>query len=254
MNLFLLSALFILSTILTPAYSQTTCFENEQVKMLDVIDLEKNNKPKDTSEKLSKLSSVNKDSVKKTKVIGYAMNGEGTEDLSVFYYKNAASEDVATYTYRGTKYYRVRNSTTECTALFASDTKSKKVRLLASLPASADDNFFKNGAPMTGYKDTDLEGVEAKTNETSTHDCRVVNDGMTLYSVMSHSCGRIKFCRLEAICKGKDEIVKAFCKADDGKCPKFEDCYNDKSFEKLSADFQEGTIQKVPQQKKTSEQ
>lgn len=218
--------------------------------MLDIIELEENNHPKPLSDKLSKLVSVKNEGVKSTTVIGYAMNSGPRQDISVHYYKNAASEDVASYTYGGTKYYRVRNSTSGCTALFAIDPKIKKVLLLASLPADSNDSFYKAGVIVNGYKDTDLEGAQIK----STDECRIVNDGANLYSVMSRSCGKIKFCRLEAICKGKDEIVKAFCKAEDNKCPRFEDCLNDGSFEKMSPDFQEGTIRKESSQSKASGQ
>ena len=218
--------------------------------MREIIDLEENNHAKPLSEKLSKLASVKNEAVKVTTVKGYAMNGGAREDISVHYYKNAAAEDVASYNYGGSKYYRVRNLTSECTALFVSYPESKKVLLLASLPADRNDSFYNAGVVVNGYKDADLEGIEGK----SSTECRVVNDGVNLYSVISRSCGKIKFCRLEAICKGKDEIIKAFCRSEDDKCPKFEDCMNDKSFEKMSTDFQEGTIHRESQKAKASGQ
>ena len=250
MNFYLLSSLLLVSLYLSPAFSQTFCFENQKVKMLEIIDLEKNNQSKPISEKLSKLASVKNEVAKVTTVKGYAMNGGAREDISVHYYKNAAAEDVASYNYEGIKYYRVRNSTSECTALFAYYPKSKKLLLLASLPADSNDDFYKAGVIVNGYKDADLEGAQVNSPD----ECRVVNDGANLYSVMSRSCGKIKFCRLEAICKGKDEIVKAFCKAEDNKCPRFEDCLKDVSFEKMSVDFQEGTIHRESQKAKASGQ
>ena len=250
MNFYLLSSLLLVSLYLSPAFSPTFCFENQKVKMREIIDLEENNHAKPLSEKLSKLASVKNEAVKVTTVKGYAMNGGAREDISVHYYKNAAAEDVASYNYGGSKYYRVRNLTSECTALFVSYPESKKVLLLASLPADRNDSFYNAGVVVNGYKDADLEGIEGK----SSTECRVVNDGVNLYSVISRSCGKIKFCRLEAICKGKDEIIKAFCRSEDDKCPKFEDCMNDKSFEKMSTDFQEGTIHRESQKAKASGQ
>jgi hypothetical protein len=227
--------------------AQTTCFENDKVKMLDVIDLEKNNSSRPMSEKINKLSAIPNDSVKETKLMSFSMNSGPKEDVKVHYYKNSANEDVAAYNYNGQKFYRVRNSVNGCTAVFGHDSTSKKVRLLASLPADSKDGFFSSGVPSLHYKDSDLEGIVATDNEVK--ECRLVNDGMTMYSVVSNSCGRIKFCKLEAICKGLTETVKAFCKAVDDKCPSFEDCDKDDSFQKLSEDFQKGSMRKETQSK-----
>jgi hypothetical protein len=238
-----------ISLLMFSLYSQaqTTCFENDKVKMLDVIDLEEKNSSRPMSEKINKLSAVQKDAVKETKLLSFSMNNGPKEDVKVHYYKNSASEDVAAYNYNGQKFYRVRNSVNGCTALFVNESASKKVLLLASLPADGKDGFFTNGVSSLNYKDSDLEGIVATDNEVK--ECRLVNDGMTMYSVISNSCGRIKFCKLEAICKGLTETVKAFCKAVDDKCPSFEDCDKDDSFQKLSEDFQKGTIKKEAQSK-----
>lgn len=219
----------------------SACFENDQVKLLDIIELENSNTPKSTGEKTSKLSADKKELVKETKLFNFSMGGP-KEDIKINYYKNSYDEDVASYDYSGKRFYRVRNLKNGCTALFTSDPVSKKVLLIASLPADSKDGFFQNGVATTNYLDAHLEGVSAVSTqnqftESETNNCRVVNDGVSIYSIVSSSCGRIKFCKMEAICKGSNEIVKAFCKAIDDDCPSFKDCDQDESFQKLSQDF-----------------
>lgn len=91
------------------SHAQTVCFENDKVKMLDVIDLDEQNVPRPTSDKVTKLAAAQKDAVKETKVMGYSLNSGPREDIKVNYYKNSASEDVAVFKYNGHKYYKVRN-------------------------------------------------------------------------------------------------------------------------------------------------
>ena len=122
--------------------AQTVCFENEKVKMRDVIDLEEQNVSRPTSDKVAKLAAAQKDAVKETKVMGYSLNSEPKEDIKVNYYKNSAGEDVAVFKYNGQKYYKVRNLQKGCTAIYANDSASKKFLLLASLLADSNDNFF----------------------------------------------------------------------------------------------------------------
>ena len=250
MKFFLIITLLMLSL---SSQAQTVCFENEKVKMLDVIDLEKQNVSRPTSDKVTKLAAAQKDAVKETKVIGYSLNSDPKEDIKVYYYKNSASEDVAVFKYNGKKYYKVRNLKNGCTAIYTNDSAVKEVSLLASLPANTNDSFYSNGISSVNYKDGDLDGVVATTGQTETNECRVVNDGVSMFSVDTNSNGRIKFCTIEAICKGRDDTEKAFCKAVDDKCPSYEDCDKDDSFKVLFEDFQKGTLRKETQSKASAQ-
>jgi hypothetical protein len=185
--------------------------------------------------------------------MGYSLNSGPREDIKVNYYKNSASEDVAVFQYNGQKYYKVRNLQNGCTAIYSNDSVSKKVLLLASLPAASNDSFYSNGISSVNYKDSDLDGVVATSGQIQTNECRVVNDGVSMFSVDTNSNGRIKFCTIEAICKGRSDTVKAYCKAVDHKCPSYEDCEKDDSFKAIFEDFQKGTLRKETQSKASAQ-
>ena len=245
--------IFTLLVLSFASHAQTVCFENDKVKMLDVIDLDEQNVPRPTSDKVTKLAAAQKDAVKETKVMGYSLNSGPREDIKVNYYKNSASEDVAVFKYNGHKYYKVRNLKNGCTAIYANDSASKKVLYLASLPADSNDSFYSNGISSVNYKDSELDGVVATSSLIQTIECRVVNDGVSMFSVATNSNGRIKFCTIEAICKGRSDTVKAFCKAVDDKCPSYEDCDKDDSFKVLFEVFQKGTLRKETQSKASAQ-
>jgi hypothetical protein len=233
--LFLILNLFALSS-----FSQTTCFGTDQVPMLDVIELQEKGTTIPMHKLHNKLSPNPQSIVKSVELEKYSMNQGAAENIQTNYFKNSTDEDVSRFRYANQIYYRVRNSKNGCTAMYQLNSSRQELYLLASMPSSSSDGFFIGGSEVKEYQDPNLAGAHSTNNNL----CKPVQDGIKIFSVVTKTCGRIKFCEIESICKDALKTVKHFCKAVDDNCPDLETCKKDQSFSEIFKDFEEGTFRK----------
>jgi len=238
--------LFILLNLLTlTSYSQTTCFGTDQVPMFDVIKLQEKSSQIPLHKFHNKLNPNPQSVVKSVRLEKYSMNQGASEDINVNYFKNSENEDVSRYQYSNKTFYRVRNLKNNCTAVYELDSSLQELSLLASMPASSSDGFFVGGSEVSDYQDPSLAGAHGKQTEP----CKTIKDGIKMFSVMTKTCGRVKFCEMESICQNSLQTEKHFCRAPENQCPDLEACKSDKSFAEIYKDFEQGTFRKenVPQ-------
>jgi hypothetical protein len=208
--------------------------------MLDVIDLQEKNSQIPLHKFQEKISPSSQSAVKSVKLEKYSMNQGAPEDINVNYFKNSENEDVSRYQYLNKTFYRVRNLKNGCTAVYELNSSLQELSLLASMPASSSDGFFVGGSEVSDYQDPSLAGAHGKKTEP----CKTIKDGIKMFSVMSKSCSRVKFCEMESICQNSLQTEKHFCRALENQCPDLEACKSDKSFAEIYKDFEQGTFRK----------
>jgi hypothetical protein len=233
--LFLILNLFAYTT-----YSQTTCFGTDQVPMLDVIELQEKGNTTPLHKLHHKLSPNPQTVVKSVTLEKFSMNQGAPENVQANYFKNSANEDVSRFQYANKTFYRVRNSQNGCTATYELNSNRQELYLLASMPSSSSDGFFIGGSEVKDYQDPNLAGASSTNNNL----CKPVQDGIKIFSVVTKTCGRIKFCEIESICKDALKTEKYFCKSVDDNCPDLEACKKDQSFSEIYKDFEEGTFRR----------